>query len=146
MSKCSSFQKVNCYFVLLTGAFILFSCGGPPKTKLLVRPIWKFNDITSTSSDSTVLSALVQNRNFLNGQELKFNSDLTFTSSFPESNNAELNSGGDWAIDSVENKITLLTYESKSTWDIQTLNENTFEMKRFDVNLNADLYYRYKKK
>ncbi|HRI78551.1 MAG TPA: hypothetical protein PLR06_03365 [Cyclobacteriaceae bacterium] len=107
---------------------------------MLVQPSWRFSDIHSPSPDSAVYSALINNRVFLTDQILKFNEDNTFASFFPD---PQMNSTGNWEMNSDETKITLFINGGKSTWDVQTLNETTFEIKRHDDTLDADLIYRY---
>ncbi len=127
--------------------FSLWSCiDKPSKTKLLVQTIWKFNGMTSTSSDSLVQEKLKNNKRFLADHELRFKGDQTFLSLFPSSADVNGNSKGSWKFSLDQTKLIMVNNGNESTWEIEKLDEKTLEIKRQDPTLKADFHYAYLKK
>ena len=135
-------RYIKTIFRITLIAIVLFSvsCSGPSKKSLLVKYSWRFSDVTSPATSSATTAALINNRDFLVDQIIKFKEDNTFDSSFPD---PQKNSQGNWEMNSDETKITLFNGGNKITWDIQILNEAVFEMRRHDDALDADLIYHY---
>ena len=133
--------------ILITVIFAISSCSfEPSKTKLLAQAIWKFSDMTSSSSDSLTLAKLTSSKKFLAGQELRFKVDSSFLSLFPSHADVNGNSGGKWKFSADQTKLIMIGNGNESMWDIEKLDEESLAIKHRDLNLNVDFSYHYKKK
>lgn len=133
--------------ILIAVIFNISSCSfEPSKTKLLVQSIWKFNDMTSASSDSLALSKLKSSKLFLADQELRFKVDSTFLSLFPSHADVNGNSGGKWKFSADQTKLIMIGNGNESTWDVEKLDKESLVIKHRDLNLNVDFSYHYRKK